>query len=245
VFAALRLLERRTQAVADRTITVNDYLKQRLVGSGAQPDDVAVVVNGPVLARVHAAAADPDLVADGRRLVVWVGKMGLQDRVDLVVRLAARVVHGLGRRDCRFVLVGDGECLEDLRRQVAEEGLEDWVGFTGWVAEEVVFRHLASAHLGVDTSLQQEVTPVKALEYMAFGLAFAGFDLTETHRLADGAAVLVPAGDLDALAGAVAGLLDDDGLRRRLGESGRTAVEQRLSWECQAATYLGVVGPED
>lgn len=242
-FAALRLLERRTQAVADRAVTVNDFLKQRLVGAGAKPDDVAVVVNGPVLARVAAAVRDPTLVADGRRLVVWVGKMGLQDRVDLVVQLAARVVHGLGRTECRFVLIGDGECLADLRRQVAEAGLEDCVTFTGWVEEDVVFRHLASADLGVDTSLQQEVTPVKALEYMAFGLAFAGFDLTESRRLADGSALLVPAGDLEALAGAVVRLLDDDELRRGLAESGRAAVEQRLSWERQAATYLDVVGP--
>lgn len=239
--AVLHLFERLTQRFADHAITVNHYLVDRLVGAGARPDDVSVIVNGPVLSRVRAATPDPSLT-DGRRLIVWVGKMGVQDRVDLVVRLAATIVHERGRRDCRFVLLGDGECLEDLKRQVAAEHLDDVVGFTGWVPEDVVFAHLASAVLGVDTSLQEEVTPVKALEYMAFGVAFAGFDLAETRRLAEGAAVLVPAGDVSALATAVTVLLDDDVMRERLSAAGRAAVEERLSWERQAAAYLAVVG---
>ena len=60
--------------------------------------------------------------------------------------------------------------------------------------EATVFRHLASADLGVDTSLQEEVSPVKAMEYMAFGLPFVCFDLQESRRLAEGAAVARPAG---------------------------------------------------
>ena len=240
----LHLLERRTQKVAHRTVTVNHTLRDRLIGAGARPEDVSVVWNGPVLARVASARPDPELGSDGRRLVVWVGKMGLQDRVDLMVTLAATVVHGLGRRDCRFVLLGDGECLPALRRQASDLDLDDWVQFTGWVTEEVVFAHLASADVAVDTSLQEEVTPVKALEYMASGLPFACFDLPETRRLAEGAAVLVPPPDVEALAGAVVGLLDDAAARGRLGEAGRRAVRDTLAWERQVATYLDAVGPD-
>lgn len=239
----LHFLERRTQRVAHRSVTVNDTLRQRLVGAGASPSAVSVVVNGPVLSRVESARPDPGLRPDGRSLVVWVGKMGLQDRVDLMVTLAANVVHDLGRRDCVFVLLGDGECLDALKRQATDLGLDEWVRFTGWVTEDVVFAHLASADLGVDTSLQEEVTPVKALEYMASGLAFACFDLPETRRLADGAAVLVPPGDVPALARAVTDLLDDSSARARLAAVGRSAVRERLSWERQASAYLDVVGP--
>jgi glycosyltransferase involved in cell wall biosynthesis len=239
----LHALERMTQKVADRSVTVNHFLHARLVGAGARREDVSVVWNGPVMARVRSASADPGLTVPGRRTVLWVGKMGLQDRVDLVLSLATTVVYGLGRSECRFVLVGDGECLEQLRRQASDLGLDPFVTFTGWVPEETVFRHLASADLGVDTSLQEEVTPVKALEYMAFGLPFACFDLPETRRLAGAAAVLVPTGDIDALADAVVTLLDDAPARQRLGAAGRRAVLDRLAWERQAETYLAAVGP--
>jgi glycosyltransferase involved in cell wall biosynthesis len=240
----LHLLERRTQRVADRTVTVNHTLRERLIGAGARPQDVSVVVNGPVLSRVASARSDPELRSGDRRLVVWVGKMGLQDRVDKMVTLAATIVHEFGRRDCRFVLLGDGECLGSLKQQASELDLDDWVEFTGWVPEHVVFAHLASADAGVDTSLQEEVTPVKALEYMAFGLPFACFDLPETRRLAEGAAVLVPPGDVEALARAVVDLLGDEGTRARLAQVGRRAVGDTLAWEHQSAIYLDVVGPD-
>jgi glycosyltransferase involved in cell wall biosynthesis len=240
----LHLLERRTQRAADRTVTVNRALVERLLGAGARPEDVSVVWNGPVLARVEETAPDPSLRPPGRRVLVWVGKMGLQDRVDLVLTLAGEVVHRHGRSDCRFVLLGDGECLDQLRARAEELGLADCVRFTGWVPEETVFRHLASADIGLDTSLQEEVTPVKAMEYMAFGLPVACFDLPQTRWLVEGAAVLAPPGDVEELARMVVALLDDEPVRQRLAQEGRRAVRTRLSWERQEATYLAAVGPE-
>jgi glycosyltransferase involved in cell wall biosynthesis len=209
-----------------------------------------VVWNGPVLARVdraraRAAVTPPDLPGlpgEGEHLVVWVGKMGVQDRVELVVEVAAAVVSA-GRRDVRFVLVGDGERLGDLRADVRRRGLDPWVTFAGWVAEDAVFGYLAAADVGLDTSLQEEVTPVKALEYLAFGVPLAAFDLPETRRLAAGAAVLVSPGDVQELARAVTGLMDDRDRRRSLGSAGRRRVAESLSWEAQEASYLAAVGP--
>ena len=170
--------------------------------------------------------------------------MGRQDRVDLVVRLAESLVHQRGRTDCRLVVLGDGECLDELRDLTTRLGLEPWVTFTGWVDEATVFTHLASADLGVDTSLQEEVSPVKAMEYMSFGLPFVCFDLLESRRLAEGAAVLVPAGDLERLTDEVIGLLDDPGRRQRLGDHGRRRVEQELAWERQVPAYVAAVSPD-
>ena len=237
----LHLFERRTQRAVDHTITVNEHLRERLEDAGGD-GRVTVVWNGPVLARVDAVAPSAELAAGDGRRVVWVGKMGVQDRVDLVVELADRV-RAAGRHDVHFTLVGDGECLDDLRNDVRARGLEHSVTFTGWVPEDTVFAYLAAADVGVDTSLQEEVTPVKAIEYMAFGLAFAAFDLPETRRLAAGAAVLVPPTDVDALARAVVELMDDETRRLALGQAGRRSVESTLSWEQQESAYLSAVGP--
>jgi glycosyltransferase involved in cell wall biosynthesis len=206
--------------------------------------DVSVVRNGPVLGRAVAAQPAPQLRGEATFLVVWAGKMGRQDRVDDVVRLADKVVHERGRTDCRFVVLGDGECLEELRALSARLGVEPWVGFTGWVDEEAVFSHLATADLGVDTSLQEEVSPVKAMEYMACGLPFVCFDVQESRRLAAGSAALATPGDLDRLADVLLDLLDDPGRRRALGEHGRRRVEQELAWERQVPAYLRAVAPE-
>jgi glycosyltransferase involved in cell wall biosynthesis len=239
----LHALEQRTQRAVDHTITVNEHLRRRLEAAGGADGRVSVVWNGPVLARVDGVQPSSELrVADGR-LVVWVGKMGVQDRVELVVEVADMVIHSWDRRDVRFVLIGDGECLEDLRALVRRRGLDRWVRFTGWVPEETVFGYLASADAGIDTSLQDEVTPVKALEYMSFGLAFAAFDLPETRQLAREAAVFTTAGDVAGLARSLVDLIDDEQRRRALGGVGRRRVQESLSWERQEAAYLAAIGP--
>ncbi len=242
MLTVLHWLERRTQRVAHHSVTVNQYLKDRLVAAGAAPDAVSVVRNGPVLARARRAEPDAALRDGHRYLVCWIGKMGRQDRVDLVVRAADRVVHGFGRDDCGFVVLGDGECLDELRALSAELGLERWVRFPGWLPEREVFAWLATADLGVDTSLQDEVSPVKAMEYMALGLPVVCFDLRESRALIDGAGRLVEPGDVEAVATAITELLDDPAGRRRLGEAGRRRIAAELAWERQTPAYLRALG---
>jgi glycosyltransferase involved in cell wall biosynthesis len=237
----LHWLERRTQRNVDHTVTVNGYLRDRLIGAGGKPDRVSVVYNGPVLARVERATPVPALREGFSHLVTWAGKMGKQDRVDQVLQLARIVVHDLGRHDCRFMLLGDGECLEELRELTRALDLEPWVVFPGWLPEVELYGHLATADVGVDTSLQPEVTPVKALEYLGVGLPLLAFDVQETRALAGAAGVLVTPGDIDAMAAELVRLLDDPGRRRRLGDAGRARVYDQLAWERQSATYLAVV----
>jgi glycosyltransferase involved in cell wall biosynthesis len=240
---ALHWLERRTQGVADHTLCVNDYLRDRLVEAGGKRENVSVVRNGPVLSHVERAAADPSVKGRHRFLACWVGKMGKQDRVDLVVRVAEHVVHELGRRDCAFAVLGDGECVDELVQLTASLGLEPWVSFPGWLPEDRLFSWLASADLGLDTSLQVEVSPVKAMEYMAFGLPLLCFDLQETRAIGGDAAVFVTPEDTAAMARSLVELLDDPGLRGRLGSVGRRRVFDELGWERQTPVYLAAVQP--
>ncbi|MDD7941996.1 glycosyltransferase family 4 protein [Actinomycetospora lutea] len=237
----LRWLERRTQAVATVTITVNHHLRRRLETAGAPAERIAVVRNGPRLALVEAARPDPALRSGAAALCCWAGKMGRQDRVDLLVDAIAVLVHDHRRRDVRFVLLGDGECLDELRAQVVARGLEAWVALPGWLSEDELFTHLATADVGLDTSLQVEVSPVKVMEYMAFGLPVVAFDLPETTALTAGAGVAVPAGDVRRFAAELDALLDDPARARRLGAEGRRRVVDELCWERQAAVYLEAI----
>jgi glycosyltransferase involved in cell wall biosynthesis len=240
--AALRWLERRTQRVGHYAIGVNGYLRDRLVVAGAAPSRVAVVRNGPVLSRVERAVTDPSLRGDHQFLCCWIGKMGRQDRVDLLLRAIAHAVHELGVRDCGFAILGDGEVLDELRLQSRQLGLAPWVTLPGWLTEQEVFSYLATADVGLDTSLQAEVSPVKVMEYMAFGLPFVAFDLPETRVIGAGASTLVAPGNVERFAREMAALLEDPARRAELGEVGRTRVRETLAWERQAPVYLEVIG---
>jgi glycosyltransferase involved in cell wall biosynthesis len=237
----LHWLERRSQRVAHSGITVNSYLRDRLVAAGARPENISVVRNGPVLSRVKLAAPDPALRGEHRHLVCWIGKMGRQDRLDLLVKAAEKVVREHGREDCGFVVLGDGECLDEMRALTRELGLERWISFPGWLPEADVFSYLATADLGIDTSMQVEVSPVKVMEYMALGLPVVCFDLRESRLLAEGAGVFVRPGDIDELAASVVALLDDPVERKHLGAEGRRRITEELAWERQTPVYLRAV----
>jgi glycosyltransferase involved in cell wall biosynthesis len=238
MMSALRWLERRTQRISDHTLCVNGYLRDRLIGAGADPSRLTIVRNGPTLARVEEASPDLALKTGHRYLCCWIGKMGRQDRVDLLLHAVAYLVHQLGRTDCGFAILGDGECLDELRSLSSELGLDPWVTFPGWLPEHEVFAYLASADLGVDTSLQEEVSPVKVMEYMAFGLPFVSFDLQETRAIGAGAAVFARPGDEVALAREIAALLDNPAHRKELARVGRRRVRDELAWERQSCAYL-------
>jgi glycosyltransferase involved in cell wall biosynthesis len=243
----LHWLETRTQAHVNATVTVNDYLRDRLIDAGGASERIHVVRNGPVLQRLdraHAAAqrlGSVDLRHDFSSVVVWAGKMGRQDRVDEVVRVAERVVHEWGRTDVGFMLIGNGECLDELQAMVDELELRAHVWFPGWLDEVDLYRHLAAADVGVDTSLQPEVTPVKVMEYLGVGLPVVAYDVQETRQLADGAAVLVTPDDAESLAREVVDLLDDPAERARLGTVGSERVRLHLAWERQSEVYLQTI----
>lgn len=236
--SALKFLERQSHKNADRVITVSEYFRNRLAeASGLPADRISVVGNGPVLDRVAGAREDPALKRGRQYLCCWVGVVARQDRVDLLVRSIDHVVHELGRRDCQFVIIGYGDFLAEAKAMVGALNLTDWVQFTGQLDQDEVFRYLATADLGLDASLQFEVSPVKALEYMAFGIPFVAFDLPGTRAISDGAAAYVDPGDVAAHARAIDALLSSPQRREELGRAGQARVREELAWDHQALAY--------
>jgi glycosyltransferase involved in cell wall biosynthesis len=242
LLSALRMCERLSHRSAERIICTNEYQRDRALSTSGLPDShVSIVRNGPVLTHVAEARPDESLKRGYPYLCCWVGWMGLQDRVDLLVHSIDHVVHELGRKDCQFTIIGPGECLASMQALSHNLKLDEWVHFTGDLLPEEVFRYLATADLGLDASLQADVSPVKLFEYMAFGLPVVAFDLHQTRALSDGAAVLAEPGDITAHARAIDELLSSPERRRKLGRVGQARVREELAWDHQARTYAGVI----
>jgi glycosyltransferase involved in cell wall biosynthesis len=86
-------------------------------------------------------------------------------------------------------------------------------------------------------------SPLKLFEYLAAGLAVVAAAIPGVTELVDErTAVLVPPGDPEALADAVASLAADPLGRERLGRSGRMLAE-RHTWAHRARGILDEVAP--
>ena len=238
-------LERRTHRAADHVISTNDsYREIAITRSGRRPDDVTVVRTGPDLRRMRPVEADPELRRGHRYLVAYIGVMGPQDGVDIVVRAAGIVVNELGRDDIAFTLIGSGDCYDELVALRDELGLAGHVEFTGRAPDELVMRVMSTADAGLSPDPKNPLNDVstmnKTMEYMVFGLPVVAFDLRETRVSAGDAAVYVQPNDERQYAEAIVALLDDEPRRALMGKLAKERVEQELAWSHQESTYLGV-----
>ena len=244
-YQGLLALERRTHRSADHVIATNDsYREIAMTRSGKRADEVTVVRTGPDLRRLRPGEPDPELRRGHRYLLAYIGVMGPQDGVDIVVRAADIVVRKLGRDDIAFTLIGSGDCFDDLVALRDELGLADHVEFTGRAPDELVMRIMSTADAGLSPDPKNPLNDVstmnKTMEYMVFGLPVVAFDLRETRVSAGDAAVYVQPNDEQQYAEAIVALLDDAPRRELMGKYARQRVEQDLAWDHQEVTYLGV-----
>ncbi len=228
-YRALRALERRTHRTANHVISTNDSYRDIAIGRSGKPaSDVTIVRTGPDPQRMRRGPADPAQRRGRRFLAAYIGVMGPQDGVDIVVRAADIVVRELGRDDIAFTLIGSGDCFADLVALRDELGLADHVEFTGRAPDELVSRILSTADVGLSPDPKNPLNDVstmnKSMEYMAFELPVVAFDLRETRVSAGDAAVYVTPNDVREYAEAIVKLMDDEPKRTRLGRLGRDRV---------------------
>lgn len=241
LYRILRWLERTNFRTSDHVVTVNGSLRDVVrTRGGVAADAITVIGNGPRLKRTAKRPKRVELRRGRRYLACWIGLMGPQDHVDLALRAIHHLVHEMGRQDCHFAFIGDGETRAACERLAAELQIDDWVEFTGWLDEEEVYSYLSTADVGIDPNLDEMVSPVKGMEYMAFGVPFVAFDLREARVLAEGAAGYATPGDVVGFATRLDDLLADPGKRASMGAAGRRILEERVAWECQEAAYVEV-----
>ncbi|SDL79257.1 Glycosyltransferase involved in cell wall bisynthesis [Nonomuraea maritima] len=242
---ALLWLERRTFRAAHQVIATNASYQNIAVERGGVPRELTTVVrSGPDTTVMRPGPQVPELRRGREHLLVWLGIMGPQDGVDVVLRVAEQVVHRHGRDDVGFALLGFGDCLEDLKRLAAELDLEEHVEFTGRVGPTEIARYFSSATAGLSpdpfSPLNDVSTMNKTMEYMAFGLPVVAYRLTETAVTAGECAVYADPDDLDGFVKELIQLLDDPARRAALGAAGRRRAETVLDWRPQAEAYVAV-----
>ena len=239
-------LERRTYRTAHQVIVTNDSYREVALARGDVPEHrVTVVRTGPDGRAMRAGAPAPARRQGKAHLAAYLGVMGPQDGVDVLVRAIDHFVHVLGRKDTHFALMGSGDAWQEVRDLVTALDLDEHVSMPGRVSDEELYETLSTADVGLSPDppgpLNDVSTMNKTMEYMAFGLPVVCFDLKETRISAGDAGVYVAGGSVPDYARAVADLLDDPEQRRERGAVGRRRVEDVLDWEHQSPAYVGVL----
>jgi len=246
--AAIRALETRLAGSVDAVVAICDGIRRDLLARGVPADRVLVVPNGVDTARFVPGPRDEDLAERhglrGKRVVAYLGTLFRFEGVSLLLAALRRLVEA--RDDVRGLVVGSGEVLAQLRAEHARLGLGDRVVLTGAVPPAEVAGLYTLADVLVYPRerhrLTELVTPLKPLEAMSMGKLVVGSDVGGLRELIrDGdTGLLFRAGDVADLEHVLRRALDDEPLRRLLGERARAHVVEHRDWRRVAARYLDV-----
>lgn len=160
-------IEREAFAMADKVITVSNFTRDIVVNKhGVDPEKIEVVHNGCDAEEViEQPPALSELKAQGKKIVLYHGRISLQKGVDYFVRAARRVVDV--DPDVVFVISGWGDMMTQVIEQVGAMGLSEHVRFAGATWEAERDRLYQSADLFVMPSVSEPfgLVPLEALQH--------------------------------------------------------------------------------
>lgn len=242
-----------TRPLIDQYIAVSQDLNHWLLHTvGVNPEKIRQIYNGVDLAKFasHARAPSTDIpsfLLDDQSLVIGtVGRLTpVKDQQNLLSAAALLIRNNPSIEDkLQVIIVGDGALRTSLEQQAQKLGLGGRVWFAG--DRDDVPQILQCMDVFVLPSLAEGISNT-LLEAMACSLPIVATRVGGTPEIIGHGeqGLLVEAQDTDALADALFRLLEDKGLRKQYGESGRKKVERSFNWESTvsnyAEVYLGVL----
>lgn len=243
LWRAMAFLERTTFALSDVSIATNESYRTIAIERGRmKPDRVFVVRSGPNLSRVRSLPPDPTWKKGRKFLVAYVGVIGKQEGLDLLLESINHIRGKRNRDDVQFVIVGSGPELDEVKKLAMASELDELVTFTGRVDDATLFTILSTADVCVNpdrpNTMNDKSTMNKIMEYMALGKPIVQFDLTEGRVSAGEASLYVRNTDTAEFGDKILELVDDPVRRDRMGAFGQKRIFGELAWDHESAKLL-------
>lgn len=239
LYALLRQRHTETLLAADVVTTLGTGMRDAIIDRGVDPARVFIAPNAVPLEFLAPRDQRSSRARLGLEDCLWFGSVatvnddeGLDTLVDAVALLRA------GGLDARVLIVGAGPDLARLRRHAEGAGVP--FACPGRVPfSEVLEWYDALDGFALprrDTAVNRAVTALKPLEAQARGVPVVGSDLPAVAEVLAPGSALVPAGDADALAVALAALADP-ARREEAGDRARTWVASTRTWPSVMDSY--------
>lgn len=229
---------------ADHVFVQSERMREDVAARGIPSRKMTPVVMGidREVVRPERIAPSDDPRLTGRRVLVYLGTLDRNRRIDLLLEMLAMVRRRFP--DTVLALVGEAEDEPHerwLRMRAEQLGVVEATIWTGWLPIEDGWRYVRAADVGLSPfprgPLLDSCSPTKLLEYLALGVPVVGNDNPDQQRVLDegGGGLCVPLAP-DQFAQAVCRLLADETIRCAMAASGRSYVLARRSYALLADT---------
>ncbi|MFL6386210.1 MAG: glycosyltransferase family 4 protein [Terriglobales bacterium] len=225
-----RMALKRFQGLA----AVSDLVAQRLLDSGVAAKKIRTIANGIDVERFERALPSPALDFEGNKVVGMVARLDLQKGFEYLLRAAHALCGGFPA--LKVVIVGEGPDRQAIESMIQRFGLQSNVILAGQHSDMPGI--YAAMDIFVLPSLNEGL-PMTILEAMAASRPVIATRVGAISSvIKDGeTGLLVDPGDINGLRDALARLLTDSDLCRRIGSAGHDWVSRNYTSEVMALKY--------
>lgn len=243
----MRLINRMTYGCASRVIALTDEMKQFLAQNRPQiaPERIVTIPNW-----AHEKTRLPDEAAyarfgyaPGQFVVAYFGNMGVCQDMETLMGAAALLRD---RADIRFLIVGHGSKMEDVRKRIEGEGLKNvqLIGFLTGEAFEQAVAVSSCCVVSLEKGLRGMCAPSKFYSYLQGGHPVLTVTEKESYLAAEveaeGVGCAVELGDAKGLARAIGDLAAEPQVCRRMGERARALYAEKYDYSTAMRRYHAV-----
>jgi glycosyltransferase involved in cell wall biosynthesis len=232
-YHVMKKLEIQACNEATSVIALSEIVKEELIARGIDAKKIYVVPNGvdtKVMKPLEKnTALLQKLQLDSKFIIGFVGSVVDYEGLSLLVDSAEKI-ENLHVNAFRYVIVGDGNDLEKLKKQVKKKSLEHLFVFVGRVPYEEVEQYYSiidvACYPRLDWEVCRIVSPKKPFEAMAYGIPVVSSSVrANSYFIEDGLNGLIhDVGNSNSLTEKLLALYSDEALRKKLAEGGRAWV---------------------
>ncbi|MGP9817198.1 glycosyltransferase [Glutamicibacter sp. 363] len=246
-FELARSLEALVANEADQVFAITEEVRAELVKRGANADKIVILPNAANIFQYVPLPSERSSVVSAKKpkefLLGYAGSLvdyeGLNLLIDAIQELPESLDH------VGALIVGDGAVLPALKQQVAEQGLQDRVRFTGRVPNDKINDYLAIFDAVVcprkSNIVTELVSPLKPIEAMAAGRPVIGSDVSPIATLLgndNSRGKLFMADDVKSLGAAIAELAENPKKAQDMGRRARLWTVENRTWPIVADIFV-------
>lgn len=245
-----RIVEKITYRYADKIIVISEDFKKNIMAKGVPEDKIVVIYNWVDQNKVVDVPREENKLFDvyglerSKFYITYNGNIGLTQNMDMLLDVAKELQEEY--EDIHFVLVGNGAYLDEVKRKVADQQLENvhLLPFQPYEDISHVFS-LGDASLVISKpGVGANSVPSKTWSIMSASRpVLANFDENELKTIIENnhCGIFTKAGDKDAFKESILTLYNHRELCKEYGYNGRKFVLDNLTREVGTQKYVDVI----
>lgn len=245
-----RMVEKITYRYADKIIVISEDFKKNIMAKGVPEDKIVVIYNWVDQNKVVDVPREENKLFEiygldrSKFYITYNGNIGLTQNMDMLLEVAKELQEEY--EDIHFVLVGNGAYLDEVKRKVADQQLENvhLLPFQPYEDISHVFS-LGDASLVISKpGVGANSVPSKTWSIMSASRpVLANFDENELKTIIENnhCGIFTKAGDKDAFKESILTLYNHRELCKEYGHNGRKFVLDNLTREVGTQKYVDVI----